>query len=179
VPSSLNVSAFSKIPVPDSSQKCGKSAATASALLVSNIKEDHRFLEEIFFQKQWMLFRTGSVADALSVVGRNEISVVISERNAPGGGWKNILSALERFPRPPLLVVTSRLPDDHLWAEALNLGAHDVLATPFSAKELVWVLENAWHRFGSFGAEKPRTFAAGSTSVPSAESRSASSRPHD
>jgi hypothetical protein len=155
VPTSLNVSSLSEIPTPDWSQKSSKSAASASALLGSNVQEDHRFLEEIFFQKQWMLFRTESVRDALSVLEWNEIPVVISEQDVPGGGWKKILSALQRLPRPPLLVVTSGLAYEHLWAEVLNLGGHDVLALPFSAKELVWVMENAWRRFGfTFGAEK-------------------------
>lgn len=85
---------------------------------------------------------------------------VLTERDVPGGGWKKILSALERLPHPPLLVVTSRLADDHLWAEALNLGAHDVLATPFRATELVWVVENAWHRFSSTFAPKAMTVCA-------------------
>jgi len=43
--------------------------------------------------------------------------------------------------RPPLLIVTSRLADERLWAEVLNLGAHDVLAKPFNAEEVVRVLD--------------------------------------
>ena len=66
-----------------------------------------------------------------SVLGANQIPVVISERDVPGGGWKKVLSSLQQLVRPPLLVVSSSLADDHLWAEVLNLGGHDVLATPF------------------------------------------------
>lgn len=62
--------------------------------------------------------------------------MVISEQDVPGGGWKKILSALQQLSRPPLLVVTSRLADEYLWAEVLNPGGHDVLAKPFRAKEL-------------------------------------------
>ena len=40
----------------------------------------------------------------------------------------------------PNLVVTSRLADDRLWAEVLNLGGWDVLSTPFEAAELIRVL---------------------------------------
>ncbi len=160
---SINVSSVPKIPALDSSQMSGKFAVSASAMLVSNVQEDHRFLEEIFFKKQWTLFRTGSVGDALSALDQNEIPVVIAERDVPGGGWKKILSSLQQLARPPLLVVTSRLADEHLWAEVLNLGGHDVLATPFSAKELVWVIENAWHRFGhTFAPNAVAACAAGS-----------------
>jgi hypothetical protein len=36
---------------------------------------------------------------------------------------------------PPLLVVTSRLADDRLWWEALNLGGYNVLAKPLNMKK--------------------------------------------
>ena len=51
---------------------------------------------------------------------------------------------MRQLPHQPLLVVTSRLADEHLWVEVLNLGGHDVLAKPFQAAEVQWVLENAW-----------------------------------
>jgi FixJ family two-component response regulator len=51
----------------------------------------------------------------------------------------------------PSLIVTSRLADDRLWAEALNLGAYDVLAKPFERLELVRSVSSAWlhwyHKF--------------------------------
>ena len=48
----------------------------------------------------------------------------------------------------PLLIVTSRLADERLWAEAPNLGAWDVLAKPFDAEEVIRVVSIAgqhWH----------------------------------
>jgi DNA-binding response OmpR family regulator len=72
------------------------------------------------------------------------IPVVIAERDLATGNWKDALAAIQQLQDPPLLVVTSRLADEYLWAEALNFGAHDVLAKPFRASELKWVLESAW-----------------------------------
>jgi DNA-binding response OmpR family regulator len=37
---------------------------------------------------------------------------------------------------PPDLIVASRLADEYLWAEVLNLGGYDVLAKPFNAEEV-------------------------------------------
>jgi DNA-binding response OmpR family regulator len=48
---------------------------------------------------------------------------------------------------PPLLIVTSRLADDRLWTEALNLGAYDVIAKPFDRKEVDRILNLAWARW--------------------------------
>ena len=42
------------------------------------------------------------------------------------------------------LIVASRLADEGLWAEAMNLGAYDVLAKPFERKELVRSVSLAW-----------------------------------
>ena len=49
--------------------------------------------------------------------------------------------------RPPLQIVTSRLANDRLWAEALNLGAYDVLARPFDAAEVLRSVGMAWRRW--------------------------------
>jgi DNA-binding response OmpR family regulator len=45
---------------------------------------------------------------------------------------------------PPVLIVTSRVADDYLWVEALNLGAYDVLAKPFDLTEVTRILSSAW-----------------------------------
>jgi DNA-binding response OmpR family regulator len=44
----------------------------------------------------------------------------------------------------PFFIVTSRLADERLWVEALNVGAYDVLVKPFHVAELKRVLESAW-----------------------------------
>jgi DNA-binding response OmpR family regulator len=51
-----------------------------------------------------------------------------------------MLDHLTLLPDPPLLIVTSRLADERLWAEALNLGAWDVLAKPFDADEVIRII---------------------------------------
>jgi len=59
----------------------------------------------------------------------------------------------------PFLVVTSRLADEYLWVEVLNLGEHDVLAKPFRAPEVQWVLESGWRIWANkcFMAHSPRS----------------------
>jgi DNA-binding response OmpR family regulator len=45
------------------------------------------------------------------------------------------------------LNVSSRLADDYPWAEALNLGAYDVLAKPFEATEVIRIVSLAWRHW--------------------------------
>ena len=75
--------------------------------------------------------------------------VVICERDLPFGSWKDLLQEIQTLPDPPLLIVTSRLADEGLWAEALNLGAYDVLAKPFDRKEVTRVVSLAWRWWSS------------------------------
>ena len=51
---------------------------------------------------------------------------------------------MQVLPHHPRLVFTSRLADEYLWVEVLNLGGHDVLVKPFRAAEVQWVLESGW-----------------------------------
>ena len=55
-----------------------------------------------------------------------------------------MLRAIRRFQDSPEVIVTSRLADDRLWAEALNLGAYDVLTKPFDRHEVLRSVSFAW-----------------------------------
>jgi len=71
--------------------------------------------------------------------------VVICNYILPDGDWKLILAAVHRMPIRLSLVVSSRLADERLWAEVLNLGAFDLLlGDPFDRHEVLRVVENAW-----------------------------------
>ena len=82
--------------------------------------------------------------EAYEMLCKERIVVIVCEKDLPDGNWKDILSHLARMAEPPCLIVTSRLADDHLWAEALNLGAYDVLATPFDRGEVCRAVSSAW-----------------------------------
>ncbi len=55
------------------------------------------------------------------------------------------MAEMDRLPVRPVLIVASRLADDRLWAEVLNLGAFDLLlGEPFDREEVLRVTESAW-----------------------------------
>jgi FixJ family two-component response regulator len=74
--------------------------------------------------------------------------VVVCEQDLTPGSWKEMLDQVTILPYPPSLIVTSRLADERLWAEALNLGAFDVLAKPFDRTEAMRVVGAAWRAWG-------------------------------
>jgi CheY-like chemotaxis protein len=71
------------------------------------------------------------------------VPVVLCEDLFPGG-WRDLLFQTALLPDLPSTVVASRLADDYFWAEALDLGAYDVLAKPFDVAELTRSLRLAW-----------------------------------
>jgi hypothetical protein len=60
-------------------------------------------------------------------------------------------------------IVVSRLADEQLWAEALNLGDWDVLATPFDRSESIRSVASGWrHWKGLHSPKKALKLAAAS-----------------
>jgi DNA-binding response OmpR family regulator len=72
------------------------------------------------------------------------VPIVLCESESRAGSWKDVLESVGRFSAPPMLIVASRTADEYLWAEALNLGAYDVLSKPYRPAEVVRVLSMAW-----------------------------------
>jgi DNA-binding NtrC family response regulator len=129
----------------------GGIAATGSecvtVLCVSPLEDDHISLETIFGHTTWMLVKADGLAAAYDILRQHDISVIVSERDLKPGKWTDLLDRITKLPLHPSMIVTSRLADEHLWAEALNLGAWDVLAKPFERNEVLRTIEAAWqHR---------------------------------
>lgn len=119
-------------------------AKVVTVLSVSPHAEDHFTLQAIFSHSRRAFYKADCLASALAALRRWEIGVVLCERNLSPGSWLDMLEEMGPLPNAPPLIVTSRLADEHLWAEALNRGAYDVLAKPFEIKELVRSVNSAW-----------------------------------
>jgi DNA-binding response OmpR family regulator len=119
---------------------------------VSPVEEDHVALHRILTGSrhtnlEFKVETSTTVASALVVLQKRRIPIVLVERDLSPGSWRDLLEHSSRLPAPPLLIVTSWLADERLWAEALNLGAWDVLAKPFDVQEVSRVVESAWRHW--------------------------------
>ena len=123
-----------------------KATSTVRVLSISPIQADHTSLKQVFddhadwplcSDSKWALHPTFTLESAMPLLKQNRIPIILSERDLLPGTWKEVLAETLALPDPPLLIVSARLADDHLWAEALNLGAYDVLAKPFDPQEVV------------------------------------------
>ena len=83
----------------------------------------------------------------MSLISLHPIRVVIGIADQPDGTWRDLLAHGAALQKPPNLIVASRSTDDRLWAEALNLGAYDVLTMPFRAAEVFRSVSLAWRHW--------------------------------
>jgi len=117
-----------------------------TVISVSSNDDDCASLEHIL-KSGWAVIRRATIASALSVLREMPTPIVICDCDVLPATWQELLDRISLLPNPPLLIVTSRLADERLWAEALNLGAWDVLAKPFDADEvqrIVSIAEQHW-----------------------------------
>jgi DNA-binding NtrC family response regulator len=105
-------------------------------LSISPSDEDRASLQSIL-KSDGTVIACSTVASALSALSEMPIPIVICDCDSSSGSWSEMLHRISLLPDPPLFIVTSRLADERLWAEALNLGAWDVLAKPFDADEVI------------------------------------------
>src|SRR5947209_1788587 len=78
---------------------------------------------------------------ALRQLRRHEmISLIVCDREL----WKEMLASTGETHHAPLVIVAATEADEKLWAEALNVGAYDVLAKPFETIEVVRSLSLGW-----------------------------------
>jgi DNA-binding response OmpR family regulator len=120
---------------------------TLTVLSVSPLEEDHLSLQAIVGLPTGRLFSADRLPPALALLQQQEIAIVFCERNLMPGTWIDMLDHIRDLSHPPTLIVTSRLADERLWAEALNLGAWDVLAKPFDHTEVILTVKSAWQHW--------------------------------
>src|SRR5450759_595048 len=111
-----------------------------AVLIISSFEEDHNRLLTILADCHCEARAARTCQQGLSILRERTASIVICERDLADGTWKDILQALDTLFDRPFLIVTSRLADDHLWVEVLNLGGHDVLLKPLDYNEVARVI---------------------------------------
>ncbi len=117
---------------------------SVTVLSVTPYEEDQLWLQNIISHSKWKLYGADRLESALAALHEHEVGVVLSEKELPPHSWTDMLRAIRRFQDSPEVIVTSRLADDRLWAEALNLGAYDVLTKPFDRHEVLRSVSLAW-----------------------------------
>ncbi len=115
-----------------------------TVLAISGNEDDLVALRNLFGHSNWKLRTARSWTEGHAALEREPVGVILCEHKLPDADWKDVLASVQSRPELPLLIVTSRLADDQLWAEVLNLGGYDLLMKPFDQTEVVRVVSLAW-----------------------------------
>jgi DNA-binding response OmpR family regulator len=126
-----------------SADRVRASDRTTRVLSVSSVDEDHADLLDIVEETPFRVTVSRDCRDAANQLDEQQFGIVVCECHLPDGAWTDVLRQISRRPEQPLLIVSSRLADDFLWAEVLNLGGFDLLIKPFSRQEVRHVLTTA------------------------------------
>jgi len=93
-----------------------------------------------------LLDHAGSLQQARAKLQEEEYDVILTEAALPDGKWLDVLHLARECPLEIEVIVTDPQADACFWAEALNLGAYDLLAQPFYEPEVRRILYNACSR---------------------------------
>jgi DNA-binding response OmpR family regulator len=121
-----------------------KQTANLIVLAVFPAEEDRKSMKRVLAYSNWKLTFARDFRESQAKLRRSVPGVVISDHDLSNGYcWKDLLQELRLLEDPPPLIVVTRLADDFLWAEVLNLGAHDLLAKPFDKREVLHAVSTA------------------------------------
>jgi DNA-binding NtrC family response regulator len=96
----------------------------------------HDVVEVVVMRAGGSLIRAHTYEMARAILSKDPPQLVICDRALDDGKWQDLLDFESVKAGLTLVVVTSRLADEKLWAEVLNLGGYDVLVQPLDEREV-------------------------------------------
>jgi DNA-binding response OmpR family regulator len=106
-------------------------------LIVDDDPSFRRSVELYFSRESVSVLQANGGRQALEVLAREGVDLIVSDLRMPLGDGMELLAALKERPSAPPVILLTGLSDPAARAEAHRLGAHSVLEKPLSVKELV------------------------------------------
>jgi DNA-binding NtrC family response regulator len=113
----------------------------SGVLFVSPYPQDARSLAQMLDAVPLPLVHALSLKEAASKLETRSFEVVLTEATLEDGTWLDVLQIARSTDTK--LVVTHPWADARFWAEAINMGAYDLLVQPFFGAEVRRVLASA------------------------------------
>jgi len=117
-------------------------------LFVSGHPDDARRLSRMLQSLPLTVDRVETLQQAHAKLQQEDYGVILTEAVLPDGNWPDALQLAHQHRSDLEVIVTDPHADARFWAEALNLGAYDLLAQPFYEPEVRRILYNACSRAG-------------------------------
>lgn len=117
---------------------------TVEVILVSGCTRDVVELRNCLRGSAWTIKTAFDLNSALELLSNLVTPIIICSDDIQGGSWQEVLAVVRTLPGHPKFIFATDTIDSGLWAEALHLGAHDVIAKPFNNEEVLHVVRTAW-----------------------------------
>ncbi len=138
---------------------------SARILIVCETDPDTRRLETLLRQAGLDSEKVNNMAAGCESARSGRFGVIFTTPFAGGSSWKRLIGLANRYSLRFEIVLLARTVDLRQWAEAMQIGAFDVLHLVF---DLSRAAEVAHHAFGSAYLKRFRTRADASESQDSA-----------
>ena len=135
---------------------------TPGVLFISPNSADAAKLAQILSGVPVPLTHVLDLAEARATLKRRQFDVILTEAALIDGGWLDVLQMARQCSPDAEVIVTDAFADSRFWAEALNMGAYDLVAQPFYDVEVRRILGNACSRM-----VPPAKMAAGASTLSS------------
>jgi len=112
-------------------------------LYVTGHPEDAVQLSQMLQSLPLVLDHVSTLEQAQTQLQEKDYEVVVAEAALADGNWLDVLHLVRAQPGELEVIVTYRQADGGFWDKALNLGAYDLLAQPFSEAEVRRIFYNA------------------------------------
>jgi DNA-binding NtrC family response regulator len=113
-----------------------------------------QLLEKILGRDGYRVFSAADGEEALAILGREKISIVISDLQMSGMSGFDLLKVLKKdYPYVAIIMMTA-YGDTYTVKDALLLGADEYITKPFKSFEISMVVERAYWRLLAQSAQK-------------------------
>ena len=130
-------------------------------LFISGHQDDARRLSRMLYALPLAHGPRGNGGGRARPASRGTTTMSFSRKPPyPMEEWLDVLHLAREYPREVEVIVTDPQADARFWAEALNLGAYDLLAQPFYEPEVRRILYNACSRPACQSRFRSRRMAA-------------------
>jgi Response regulator containing CheY-like receiver, AAA-type ATPase, and DNA-binding domains len=113
-------------------------------LAITPDERDKTSLSAFSVRGQWDLVWTSSCEEALELLKKLRVAVILCDRDLPGVDWRDALQKLAASRPDCPILLTSSVNDEYLWDEVIHKGGYDVLSKPLQGDQTVRAVNLAW-----------------------------------
>ncbi len=129
-------------------------------LVVSSHDEDINIARSAAAEESVVTTVAQTYRQAVTAAAKDGFELILCRDSLPDGTWKDLFSHVVAVPEPPRMVLIADPSDHALWAEAISLGAYDVIANPLNRPEAHRIIFRALELHGARREDRSECIAA-------------------